>query len=311
MAGSTIIAPTDFSPAADRATRRAASLAAAFDAQLQLMHVMPPREVLEEVFRADIEGEASSIRARAEQALQERAQRLTAQCKTPPACSLHFGPAHRAILDAAESLNADLVVLGGWGEHEGAATGEGLGGTALKVAERNHGATLLVKRDPLMPYGRILGCARGGAAADRSVLKWAMRLSPQELVHLVSAYSVGYERRLIEWGASPATLDLYAGRAREVHNRMLLDLLAELAIPAARVTLHVERGDPLEVILRSAARWESDLIVLGRRAGVDSLAPGPFGIGSVARQVALRAAADVLVVPPPRGADHIPQANRH
>jgi nucleotide-binding universal stress UspA family protein len=196
-------------------------------------------------------------------------------------------------------LHADLVVLGGWGEHEAAVMANGLGETALKVAERSRRATLLVKREALMPYGRVLGCARG-AATDRVVLEWAMRLAPEDLVHVVSAYSVAYERRLVEWGASPSTLDVYAGRDRDARNRILLDLLTDLAIPAARVRLQIERGEPLETILNTATQSKADLVIVGRRAGVESLAPGPFG--SVARQVALRAAVDVLVVPPPSGA---------
>jgi len=196
-------------------------------------------------------------------------------------------------------MNAVLVVLGAWGEHEGTVTREALGGTALKVAERNCAATLLVRREPHASYSRVLGCARGGAS-DRVVLDWANRLAPEDLVHIVSAYSVAYEGRLLEWGASQSTLDVYAGRERDARTRLLLDLMTGLAIPAARVRMHVTRGDPLQVILQTAAQCEAELIVVGRRAGVESLPAGPFG--SVARQVALRAAADVLIVAPPRGA---------
>jgi nucleotide-binding universal stress UspA family protein len=65
----------------------------------------------------------------------------------------------------------------------------------------------------------------------------------------------------------------------------------------ARARLHIERGDPLEVILQTAARFEADLLIAGRRARRGAMDAGPFG--SVARQVAVRAPVDVLIVPPP------------
>ena len=45
-----IVVPTDFSPAADRAMRRAASLAYALGSALRLIHVLPPREILTQLF---------------------------------------------------------------------------------------------------------------------------------------------------------------------------------------------------------------------------------------------------------------------
>ena len=56
-------------------------------------------------------------------------------------------------------------------------------------------------------------------------------MSPEDLIHIVSAYTVPYEGRLIEWGASKATVDVYATRERDERTRQLSVLLSELGLP--------------------------------------------------------------------------------
>jgi nucleotide-binding universal stress UspA family protein len=73
--------------------------------------------------------------------------------------------------------------------------------------------------------------------------------------------------------------------------------MKQIDLHPARVRVHIERGDPLEIILQTAARHEADLVIAGRRARHGAMDAGPFG--SVARQVALRAPVDVMIVPPP------------
>jgi nucleotide-binding universal stress UspA family protein len=290
-----IIAPTDFSPAADRAQRRAASLAFTLRCSLDLAHVLPPLEVLEQIFPPPLEKEVSALRARAERALNERAHRIAAQLGVTPACHLLHGPAHEAILAAAESLGSSVVVLGAQGEREGVLPTSTVGNTALKVAEQANLPTLLVRREAQQPYCHVMGCVRG-ESADRAVIRWTSSVSPEDLIHFVSAYTVPYESRLIEWGASQSTIDVYATRERDQRTSQLSQQLSETDLPAARARLHVERGEPLQTILRTARQWQADLIVVGRRAGVDSQAPSPFG--SLARGIAQLAPMDVMIVPP-------------
>ena len=170
-----------------------------------------------------------------------------------------------------------------------------VGETALKLAERSGVATLLVRREARAPYHAVTACAKG-APIDRLVIGWADKLSPANLVHIVSAYTIPYEERLLAWGASQPAIDVYVTREREERNRILSGTLSELGMPAARAQLHVERGAPLQVVLRRAAQWEADLLIVGRRAQARPLGGGAFG--SVARHVAFQAPVDVMIVPP-------------
>jgi nucleotide-binding universal stress UspA family protein len=127
---------------------------------------------------------------------------------------------------------------------------------------------------------------------DRAVIEWADRLSPASLLHVLSAYTVPHERRLIEWGASQATIDAYATRERDDRTRQLSKLLDEFDLMAARARLHVSKGEPVETILGHTTEWNSDLVIVGQRVRA------PEGLaGSIARQVVSRAGTDVMVVP--------------
>lgn len=293
-----IVAATDFSPAADRAARRAASLASTMGGTLHLVHVLPPPELLAQFFPVPSESEIASLRKRADDALQERAHRIAAQFGITPSWALFHGHAHRAILDAARLVAANIVVVGAQGEHEGAAASQTIGETALKIAAWSGVAILLVRREVHEPYCAVMACAKG-APIDRRVIEWANRMSPANLIHIVSAYTVPYEERLTAWGASQSTIDVYATRERDERSGLLSATLSGLGLPAARARLHLERDAPLQAILRNAARGEADLIVVGRRAQADPLGGGDFG--SVARHVAFLAPVDVMIVPPKEG----------
>jgi nucleotide-binding universal stress UspA family protein len=290
-----IIAPTDFSPAADRATRRAASLASSLGGALHLIHVLPPDDVLEELFPPSSASEAASLRKRAEHGLQERAKRLADRFRIAAECSVVQGYAHQAILDASDSLGGNVIVLGAQGESEGALPSQAVGDTALKVAGHSRVAVLLVRSEALFPYAHVVACVKA-VPADGPVIDWANRITPNDLLHVASAYTVPYQRRLAEWGASSATLESYAARERDERTRKLSDLLRKIGLHAARARLHVERGEPLEVILKNAASWKADLLIVGRREQANPLAAGP--LGSVARHIAFLAPVDVMIVPP-------------
>lgn len=290
-----IVAATDLSTAGDRAVRRAAELTASLGGALQLIHVLPPQELLADIFPSQTDNEIAALRTRTGTALEDRAHLVTASFAVTPSWTLFHGRAHRAILEAVGKLQADLLVIGAQGEHETASPPATVGETALKLAQQSEVPVLLVRREPREPYQTVMACAKG-ERIDNRVIEWADRLSPASLLHVASAYTVPYELRLREWGASESSIDLYATREREERTRRLGSTLSELKIPAARARLHVERGTPLQLILNTAAQFSSDLIILGRRPPPDPLGGGAFG--SVARAVALLAPMDVLIVPP-------------
>jgi len=290
-----VFAATDFSPGADRAARRAASVARTIGGGLHLVHVLPPLDAFAQPCPGPIALDAEAMRARAANSLGDLAERISRQFGIATERHLFHGRAHRAILEAIAKLEPDVAVLGARGEHDGVQPSQTVGDTALQVAERSGIPTLLARREVQEPYHHVVGCAKG-VGSDRSVVQWSARMSPADLFHVLSAYEVPYAARMSEWGASPATVDAYAKRIHDQQEERLRRLLGEIGLPAARARLHVERGEAAATILRNAAQWNADLLVVGRRPQVRSLTHSPFG--SVARQVAFLAPTDVMIVPP-------------
>jgi nucleotide-binding universal stress UspA family protein len=112
-----ILAPTDFSPAADAALPWADLLARTFDARLVLLHVVEVTyETLVEVpwgggFEPVGEAITRQLENRARAELQTRAQRLP-PCETLVRTGLGAGLSRQRIVEAAADVGADLVVMG-------------------------------------------------------------------------------------------------------------------------------------------------------------------------------------------------------
>lgn len=112
-----LLAPTDFSPAADAALPWADLLARTFDARLVLLHVVEVTyESLVEVpwgggFEPVGEAIARQLEERARAELEVRARRLP-PCETLVRTGLGPGLSRQRIVEAAQDVGADLVVMG-------------------------------------------------------------------------------------------------------------------------------------------------------------------------------------------------------
>lgn len=112
-----ILAPTDFSPAADAALPWADLLARTFDARLVLLHVVEVtyESLVEVPWGGGLEPVGEAIarqleeQARAE--LEARARRLP-PCETLVRTGLGAGLSRQRLVEAAQEVGADLVVMG-------------------------------------------------------------------------------------------------------------------------------------------------------------------------------------------------------
>jgi universal stress protein A len=97
-----ILVPVDFSPAAGAAFRYASNLGAAFGARLIVLHVISPVYYLEPADFASLVHEA---RLAAE-------ARLSKLRPAPSRALVEVGIPHDLIVQVAESVGADLIVIG-------------------------------------------------------------------------------------------------------------------------------------------------------------------------------------------------------
>ena len=103
----TILVGTDFSPGSDRALRVAGQLASD-DTTIHLIHVLEPVDDPD----SDDPETQSFYRKLEEKSTKSLADQLTRLDSGEAQTSVRIGPRHLTLLEVAEELNADLIVLG-------------------------------------------------------------------------------------------------------------------------------------------------------------------------------------------------------
>lgn len=112
----TILVPTDFSQAAQKALTWALEMAARWDARVVLLHALPPWEdpVRMKEAGVSIAGFEASLRADAESQAQKLLAQTDQQGVAIQTCIL-VGLPHTTICQVAEQEQVDLIVMGSHG----------------------------------------------------------------------------------------------------------------------------------------------------------------------------------------------------
>ncbi len=204
-----------------------------------------------------------------------------------------------AIVDAAERLGVDLIVMGSRGR--GPLRSMLLGSVAGEVTSRAH-CPVLVARHPRVT--RMLVATDGSDIAngipDRLAAWGVFAGLPTEAVAVSIPDSPGFELLV---GLYTLGDDRLAAKRRDLRQRYRSDVekltarLTELGMPAIS---HLRDGDPAHEVLTVAEERGADLVVTGSR-GLGTL--DRLLLGSVARNILTHAKASVLVVRPPAGSD--------
>lgn len=285
-----ILAATDFSEDADRATRRAALLASSHGARLRLLHVLQA-DALEEL-RTRL-GLAPDVRDRLSEDAGRRLNAIAAQLQAAsnvrPECVVRSGRVRDEIL--AEADHADLLVLGAHGTSR---TREVLLGTvADRLLHLGRRPILVVRSEPLREYGKVL------VPVDFSVhsiaaLQFARRLAPGAQLHVFHAHSDRYEGTLFLADAPREAIEKHRAATRSKALENVTGLVGKALPGDPRVTWSIEDGDAKFLISEEARRQGADVIVMGKH-GRSLL--GELFLGSVTHASVARAHCDIAVVP--------------
>lgn len=292
-----LLVPLDGSPLAESALSLTAALAETLDCEVTLLHVIEWRAP------AAVHG-ARHLRdvADAQAYLEAVAHRL------PPGAKItrhvHTEKEHdipKSIAQHAAELGADLVVLCTHGR--GRLRHRLFGGIAQRVAGLGRAPILLVPpteakpghpfrcETMLVPLDGQTAHEQGlGPAAD---LARAYRASLHLLAVVPTLGTLSGEHAAAGQmlpGTTAALLELDEDRAESY----VTQVVARLAGTGLTVTAEVGRGDPTAMILETAKRTLTDVIVLGThgRSGLDA-----FWSASVAPRIAQKTHVPVLLVP--------------
>jgi nucleotide-binding universal stress UspA family protein len=222
-------------------------------------------------------------------------KQLTGRGPDEVAIHVDDGPADRAIVESADRLGADLIVVGSTGA-------KGLrrlllGSVATAVVRHSHGSVLVARRAP--DSGVVLLAVDFSPASDPAAELAAeeARRRGARLVLVHSVEMLSPELAFAEPGALPPTalVAIPPDEMIEAARQRLTDLLAALSVEG---DAEVVAGHPAEGIVRLAAERRAELVVVGTsgRTGLDRLL-----LGSVATTVVRDASCPVLVARPRKG----------
>jgi universal stress protein E len=281
-----ILVATDLSERSRRALRRGLSLARQFGSELTILHVTDsdrPERLVEEERRG------------AEMAVRELVEKVGVQgLASAPSVIARVGDPFKVIVDEADRLKADLVVMGA---HRKRLLGEVFTGTTVeRVMRLGRQPVLMVNLDGEAPYGNVLA-AVDLSQASAHALRTAQTLGLLDPAAAAAVhgflppgeallYYAGFDRERVEEHVTASTSE-----ARAALNSFLRDN----GVGDLTNVLLIEKGGPFEAIDSAVKQIQPDLLIIGTR-GHSGL--GRLLLGSVADQVLRQIECDVLAVPP-------------
>jgi nucleotide-binding universal stress UspA family protein len=279
-----IIAATDFSEHAQNAVARAARLARAHGATIELLHVLS-RPSLDAVREWLEQGTAERLVAD----VRVQLARIAAAADPSATHRLVIGDAFADIV--ASCPRAALLAIGARGVNP--LRDAILGTTAERLVGRYEGSVLVVKNPPLDAYRKVV-VGLDLLPGSRSLLETAMRFAPDAALAAAHAYDVPFDGALQRAGVPEDTIARFRNETQVRATSAILAMGLAVAGDAQRVRPVTDRTHPARLIVDSARSLEADLVVVGKRrhSTLESLL-----VGSVARHVLADTTADVLVVP--------------
>lgn len=288
-----VLCPVDFSDISQHAVDQAAAMAHWYRARLTLLHVfvtapamdLPP-VALDEAERQRLLGELRTLAARVPAGVEVHCAVVEAE---------HV---HKAVIEDAVAVGADLLVLGSHGRSGFQRLF--LGSVTEKVMRKAACPTLVVPpravdADASQPvrFRRIL-CAVDFSDSSLSALAQALSLAEEADAKLTLLHAIEIPPELREsTTAADFNVDRIRAAAEAEARRRLRDLIPDQARAYCTVETAVVEGRASREVLRLAAEQSADLIVMGvhGRGAVDLLM-----FGSTTHQVVRGAACPVLIV---------------
>jgi nucleotide-binding universal stress UspA family protein len=281
-----IVVATDFSTRSDRALRRALLLARQSSAQLVLVHVVDDDQPQQLV---------AFKRREAEAFLTDLAKTLCEADGRACESRVVLGAPFQRIIDTADELGADLVVLR---PHRRQVVRDTfLGTTAERTIRYSHRPVLMANASPSGPYRSVLiatDLSEGSAAAAEATKRLGLLEGADILALHVIALDGG---PIVRAAMTVKEFDDRVAEKEKQASKGLEDFLRKLGIVAPRRVVKLAEESTAMALDTCAKAAKADLVVLGTH--------GESGfkkwlIGSVAESVLSGAEMDVFAVPPSR-----------
>ena len=288
-----LLAATDLSAPARHAVERAALVARATGARLDVLHVAA-FSGLDELRRlvanlpADID---ARMREQTQMLMDALAATIRDRYGVEAASHVASGPLLKSISDSPLAQSADLLVLGARGgsmlRHLV------LGSTAARLLDGFGRPMLVVKRAPAAGYRCVL-VPVDFSETSLPAIQMAMAVAPGARIVPMHAYEAPFEGKLRYAGVEDHYLQEYRNQALAEAQGLMKALCEKAGLPMTPDSPVLAHGSPAGRILAQEDEQDCDLIVMGRQ-GQGQVAD--LLLGSVSRRILAESEADVLVLP--------------
>ena len=187
-----ILVPVDFSISSANATAHAIGIANQFNAELELLHVVESFSITAAISHAFSKSQTEfegGIEKKSTELLSGLLSNTQLEAYNPVHTHLAKGKVHKTIIEFAEKLNADLIVMGTHGQGE--TEDHVLGGNATRVIMGAHCPVISVQSgSKSAPIKNIL-LPIDNSAVSRQKVRFAVELAKKykSIVHVLGAFS--------------------------------------------------------------------------------------------------------------------------
>lgn len=276
----TLVAGIDLTAMGRRVADRARMLAEEGDCIVNLVHVLEP------VAEAMIDpGLARLMRDHQTSEANEVANWLTD--RTDVKVELDVVKGSPAWELASRAKKADLILLG-----SSTVDAFTAGPTTRRVAYMASSDVLVVRRQPRVPYRRIIA-AVDFSEFSRVAVERALSMNPEAEVTVLYSLPSRFDSLLADAGLFQEEMDASRGSRLEAAKDRMLEFTQEWN---SRVHTMVTDGPPAETIDESVRRRSADLVVVGSRGAT---ATRMVLLGNVAEGLIGQAPCDVLIARAP------------
>lgn len=278
-----ILAATDFSTRAHRATRRAAVLARQSGAELTLLHIV------DEGPEALVALEVAESRKILDEQIASIPELRDVRCRPVVA----IGAPHDAIMQVATAGDANLIVMG---SHRKQLLRDVFVGTTIeRVIRTGTWPVLMVNSEAAQAYASVL-TALDLSDTSTNALSSASALGILDATRLtvVHAFDAIAKSKLALADVPEDRISAYVETEQQRATSELKSFLTSLSFDAAQWSYYVAEGDAVPVISKAVDAMGPELLVVGThgRSGVAKIL-----LGSVAEQLLRTMEIDILAVP--------------
>ncbi|MGI9534200.1 MAG: universal stress protein [Thermodesulfobacteriota bacterium] len=276
-----LLIATDLTPRSDRALYRAFKLAADYNYNLHILHVVD-EDLPDKI--------ADMVRNDAIESLEEQIRPYKRKIKNKVNIKVAIAKHYEAILSEAEKIKAKVIVLGT--QKDITLKEFFIGSTAERVIRSANIPVLVVKSASQKKYKRVL-VAIDFSVYSRKCLEFATDFFPNEQIYLVHSYNIPYKHII---GSSYISKKVKRDQNKQFVDKLnneMSKFLSTIDKNTDNLNIIIKEGPVLARLNNEIKKIKADLFIMGThgRTGVSRAF-----LGSVAESMLITTKCDVVLL---------------